>query len=334
MLKIEPASLKPYNTFGIDVEAQCLYLCHTKEEIRTVLSQSRDSSILIIGGGSNLLFLNHFNGVVIAPCLTGIEIVEENSSSVTIRAEAGVVWDNLVAWCVERNYSGLENLSLIPGHVGACPVQNIGAYGVEADSAIERVNGLMIPSGEEFCMTNHECHFGYRQSIFKNEYKNRCVITSVDFKLNKSAIATLSYGQVRNEVEKLGEINLQNIRKAIIAIRESKLPDPAIVGNAGSFFKNPEVDKELADSLMMAFNDLVVYPLSNGKVKLPAGWLIEKAGWKGFRRGEAGVHDKQALVLVNYGGATGREILTLAHEIQDSVRKQFKIELEMEVNVI
>lgn len=334
MNRFDSASLKSYNTFGIDVKARHFCICHTKEEIKDLLSEFRNDSFLIIGGGSNLLFLSDFKGVVIAPCIQGIEVVEELGQTVTIRAGSGVVWDDLVAWCVEREYSGLENLSLIPGHVGASPVQNIGAYGVEAGDSITNVEGVFIQTGEDFRLSKAECQFGYRQSIFKNEFKNRCVITSVEFQLSKSQQVTLSYGHVRSEVEKLGEINLVNIRKAIIAIRESKLPDPALTGNAGSFFKNPEVNEGLADSLKQQYNDLVIYPLQNGKVKLPAGWLIEKAGWKGFRRGAVGVHDKQALVLVNYGGATGNQILDLAHEIQASVHEKFKVSLEMEVNAI
>ena len=334
MKRFDSASLKPYNTFGIDVKARHLCFCQSKDEIKDLISEIKNDRTLIIGGGSNLLFLSDFDGVVIAPCIQGIEVVEEQGHTVTIRAGAGVVWDDLVAWCVERGYSGLENLSLIPGHVGASPVQNIGAYGVEAGDSITNVEGVFIQTGEDFRLSKQECQFGYRQSIFKNEFKNRCVITSVEFLLSKSPQVTLSYGAVRSEVEKLGEVNLQNIRKAIIAIRESKLPDPALTGNAGSFFKNPEVDEALANSLKQLYNDLVIYPLQNGKVKLPAGWLIEKAGWKGFRRGAVGVHDKQALVLVNYGGATGHQVLELAHEIQASVHEKFKVSLEMEVNTI
>lgn len=334
MKRLESASLKPFNTFGIEAKARQLCFCHSKDEIKTLLSEIRNETVLIIGGGSNLLFLSDFDGVVVAPTILGIEVVEEHDQWVTIRAGAGVVWDDLVAWCVEHGYSGLENLSLIPGHVGASPVQNIGAYGVEAGDAITNVEGVFIPTGEDFRLSKAECQFGYRQSIFKNEFKNRCVITSVEFLLSKSPQLTLSYGAVRSEVEKLGEINLQNIRKAIIAIRESKLPDPAVTGNAGSFFKNPEVEQALADTLKQQYDDLVIYPLPNGQVKLPAGWLIEKAGWKGFRRGAVGVHDKQALVLVNYGGASGNQILSLAHEIQASVHEKFKVSLEMEVNTI
>ncbi len=334
MEQFKSASLKTYNTFGVDISASLLSICHSKDEVKQLLTNCNLDPVLVMGGGSNLLFTENFNGVVVAPRIVGIDIVGQDEDSVTLRVGAGVVWDNLVAWCVEHDLAGLENLSLIPGHVGASPVQNIGAYGVEAGNCIQWVHGIYIDSGEEFVLSNVECRFGYRQSIFKNELKNRCIITSVDFKLAKSAQLTLSYGQVRSEVEKLGAINLKNIRKAIIAIRESKLPDPAVIGNAGSFFKNPEVDQSIGNALKQQFSDLVVYPLPDGNVKLSAGWLIEKAGWKGFRRGAVGVHEKQALVLVNFGGATGQEILNLAQEIQLSVMEKFGIQLEMEVNVI
>lgn len=334
MKRYDSISLKPYNTFGIDVKARHFFSCHTKEEIIKILADFKHEKVLIMGGGSNLLFLSDYNGIVLAPSITGIELVEEDEQQAKIRAGAGVVWDDLVAWCVAHGLAGLENLSLIPGHVGASPVQNIGAYGVEAGDSIVAVDGLFIESGEDFHLSKEDCHFGYRQSIFKNEYKNRCIITTVEFLLNKSAQVTLSYGHVRSEVEKMGEINLENIRKAIIAIRTSKLPDPALTGNAGSFFKNPEVCQSVADMLKQQYDDLVIYQLPNGKVKLPAGWLIEKAGWKGFRRGAVGVHDKQALVLVNYGGATGMQVLELAHQVQASVLSKFNVELEMEVNVI
>jgi UDP-N-acetylmuramate dehydrogenase len=325
--------LKELNTFGITASAEELFFCSSVNDIREALRVRHTNRIMVMGGGSNLLFVGDFDGTIIIPRIEGIEVVADNGKDVLLRVGAGVVWDNLVEYCVENGYGGLENLSLIPGSVGAAPVQNIGAYGVEAGNRISSVEGVMIDDGRSFKLSSADCRFGYRDSIFKNELKGKCIITNVEFKLEKSAVPSLSYGHLRSEVEKLGDINLSNIRKAVIAIRESKLPDPAVTGNAGSFFKNPEVDQEVAASLKSQYESLTIYPLDNGRVKLPAGWLIEHAGWKGYRRGDAGVHQRQALVLVNYGNATGNEIMALACDICDSVKQKFGISLEMEVNV-
>ncbi len=326
-------SLKSLNTFGIDVKADELYVCSSVDDIRNALTHRSSEPILVLGGGSNLLFISDFKGAVISPAIPGVEVVAEDGNYVIVRAGAGVVWDDLVAFCVENGFAGLENLSLIPGTVGASPVQNIGAYGVEAGDCIVSVSGVMIDDATTFQLPAQECHFGYRNSIFKQKLKGKCIITHVEFRLQKSAAPVLSYGHVRSEVEKFGDVTLENIRRAIISIRSSKLPDPAVLGNAGSFFKNPEVENDIAAKLKEKYDSLTLYPLDNGRTKLPAGWLIEQAGWKGYRRGDAGVHEKQALVLVNYGNATGSDILNLASDICASVKEKFGVALEMEVNV-
>lgn len=330
-------SLKNYNTFGIEARARSFFEFTELNDLTdfvTTDSNWENESILILGGGSNLLFLNDFSGMVIHANIPGIKKVNENQNQVWVEAGAGVNWDELVEYSVFYGWGGMENLSLIPGKVGAAAVQNIGAYGMEAQNLIETVNGFDLKTMSEYSISAHECSFDYRDSIFKQKLKNRFIITSVVFKLDKFPEYNLGYGDLKNEVEKLGAINVRNIRKAVIGIRESKLPEPKIIGNAGSFFKNPVVGNDTAEQLKLKHGNLPVYASTEGKSKLAAGWLIDQCGWKGYRDDDAGVHEKQALVLVNYGNATGQQIFDLSEKIKQSVFEKFGIELEREVNVI
>lgn len=324
-------SLKTYNTFGIDVKARCLVECESVLDVEMIAKQSGDGRKLVLGGGSNMLFMSDFNGVVIRSNVRGCEMIRENGNDVVVRVGAGVVWDEFVAYTIEQGLHGIENLSGIPGSVGASPVQNVGAYGMEAGQTIERVEGYILGSGEKFVLSGEECKFGYRDSIFKHDYKGIAVVTTVDYKLYKEAPFKLDYGPVRSAVESMGGVTLSNVRRAIIDIRNSKLPDPAVEGSAGSFFKNPEVDRSVADAIEVENAGMPRYELANGLVKIPAGWLIERSGWKGRLLGRAGVHDKQALVLVNKGGATGVDVMNLANAVCSSVKEKFGIQLEMEV---
>ncbi len=331
---LNDVSLKDLNTFGIDVKAHCLVCCDTISDLQTVAKQSGDGRKLVLGGGSNVLFMSDFDGIVIHPCVQGIEVISETNTEVVVRAGAGVVWDDLVAYAVAHDYQGIENLSGIPGTVGASPVQNVGAYGMEAGQVICRVAGFMLNNGTSFVLSGNECNFGYRNSIFKNEMKDQAVVAVVDYKLRKGGELNLDYGAVQQKVDELGGVSLFNVRRAIIDIRNSKLPDPKEQGSAGSFFKNPEVYVAVADDIRQHYPQMPSYNLPNGKVKIPAGWLIEQAGWKGRTLGNAGVHSKQALVLVNNGNATGRDVMQLAETIRADVRSMFGIGLEMEVCLI
>jgi len=324
-------SLKAFNTFGVDVKSHCLVECESLLDVEMIARQSGDGRKLVLGGGSNMLFMSDFNGIVIRPVLGGCEIIEDSGNEVVVRAGAGIVWDDFVGKMTELGFHGIENLSGIPGTVGASPVQNVGAYGMEAGQAINRVEFVMLGSGQRRVISGEECRFGYRDSIFKHELKDCAIVTSVDYLLYKDAPFKLDYGPVRAAVEELGGESLYNVRKAIIDIRNSKLPDPAKEGSAGSFFKNPEVDSSLADSLTREYADMPKYPLPDGRVKIPAGWLIERSGWKGRALGPAAVHDKQALVLVNKGGATGQDVMNLAEAVRSAVKDKFGIYLDMEV---
>jgi UDP-N-acetylmuramate dehydrogenase len=329
--------LKKRHTFGTEASAKYYFEFTEAEDLAGFLASNKEWpnwQILILGEGSNLLFVDDFPGLIIHPNIPGINIVHEDRNNVWLEAGAGVVWDQLVEFSVFHHWGGIENLSLIPGKVGAAAVQNIGAYGMEIQNHIESVTGFDLLTQTEYTYKADGCQYVYRDSIFKNELKNRFVITSVIFKLDKFPEFILNYGDLKTEVEKLGEINLRNIRQAVIRIRELKLPDPAVIGNAGSFFKNPIVEASLAEQLINSHPTMPHYPATDRKTKLAAGWLIEQCGWKGFRRGDAGVHEKQALVLVNYGNATGREIYELSEEIKQSVQEKFGVELEREVNVI
>jgi UDP-N-acetylmuramate dehydrogenase len=329
------ASLKPLNTFGFDVKARCLMRAHSEAEVLQALGsgEAKGAPLLVLGGGSNLLFTKDYEGVVLQPLMQHMEVAESHADSVLLRVGAGVVWDDLVAHAVASGWYGLENLSHIPGRVGASPVQNIGAYGVEAKDAIEQVQYIDLESLEVRQLTNAQCRFGYRSSIFKQELRGRAVITQVCFRLRRQGELRLAYGDLHQTVAGMGGATLRNVRRAVTRIRRSKLPDPAELGSAGSFFKNPLVANTLFESLRQRYPAMPGYPAEGG-MKIPAGWLIEQSGLKGVRRGSVGVHPRQALVLVNYGGGTGGEVLALAKEVAGAVRSSFGVALEMEVNVI
>jgi UDP-N-acetylmuramate dehydrogenase len=329
-------SLRKYNTFGFGYKVDRLISIETEEEAISILKDQKlaDNPLLVLGGGSNILFISDFKGTILHPDMEGIRIDEQDQDHAIISAGAGVNWDKLVEWTVYKGFSGLENLSLIPGMVGASPVQNIGAYGVEARDTIEKVKAICIKDGTMRVFSNTDCQFGYRKSIFKGEHKGKYVITSVQFRLSKKPLVRLDYGSLNDEIKKLGEVSLKNIRHSVINIRRSKLPDPEITGNAGSFFKNPVVSNVVAEDLKKNYPDMPLYEGHSGAFKLAAGWLIDKCGWKGKRIGDAGVHDKQALVLVNYGKSSGREIFDLSEKIRESVIEKFGVELEREVEVV
>jgi UDP-N-acetylmuramate dehydrogenase len=329
--------LQKHHTFGTEAIAKHYFEFTETEDLQgflTTTTQWQELPILILGEGSNLLFVSDFQGLIINPNVPGIKIVHEDRNNIWLEVGAGVVWDDLVEYTVFNWWGGIENLSLIPGKVGAAAVQNIGAYGMEIQNQIESVTGFDLESQTEYTLDVSDCQYAYRNSIFKSQLKDRFIITSVSFKLDKFPEFILNYGDLKAETEKLGAINLRTIRKAVIGIRESKLPDPKVVGNAGSFFKNPVIQTSLAEQLQANYPNMPRYPAPEGQTKLAAGWLIEQCGWKGFRRGDAGVHEKQALVLVNYGNATGKEIYDLSEEIRQSVQEKFGVELEREVNVI
>ncbi|MBA4323386.1 MAG: UDP-N-acetylenolpyruvoylglucosamine reductase, partial [Odoribacter sp.] len=296
--------------------------------------KSLQKPILILGGGSNIIFTKDFHGTILHTEIEGIKIEEQYEDYIIISSGAGETWDDLVEWTVNKNFGGLENLSLIPGMVGATPVQNIGAYGAEAKDTIEKVRGVSIEDGSVREFSNSECRFGYRDSIFKSELKGKYFVTNVTFRLLTNPSLNTIYGSLGEEARKLGPLSLKTVRAAVINIRRSKLPDPEILGNAGSFFKNPVVPSVIADSLKSLYPEMPIYKDLPGKTKIAAGWLIEKCGWKGFRKDNAGVHEKQALVIVNHGNATGQEIFNLSEEIRNSVKSKFGIELEREVEVI
>ena len=287
-----------------------------------------------MGSGSNILFTSDFKGIILCPEIGGIKIEEQDQENVLISAGAGVNWDNLVEWTVNKGFGGLENLSLIPGLVGATPVQNIGAYGVEVKDTIEKVRAVSIEDGAIAEFNNNDCRFEYRNSIFKGKIKGKYLVTRVYYRLTSNPLLKLDYGSLNDEIKKLGDVTLKNVRQAVINIRRSKLPDPKIIGNAGSFFKNPVVSSSAAENLKKMYPQMPAYKDQSGGIKLAAGWLIDQCGWKGKRIGDAGVHDKQALVLVNLGKANGKEIYNLSEEIKKSVWEKFSIELEREVEVV
>lgn len=329
-------SLKKYNTFGIDATADYLIEYDSATDLQNVLQTEavKLNKMLHVGSGSNLLFLSDFKGVVLHSAINSIHVVEEDDNCVVVEAGAGVVWDDFVSYCVTNGWGGVENLSLIPGEVGASAVQNIGAYGVEVQDVIDEVNAVEIETGLLKVFTCKECKYGYRDSVFKNELKGKYVITSVLFRLSKKFVFKLDYQHLEDEVLKCGLINLNTIRKTIIEIRERKLPDTSVIGSAGSFFMNPVISKAHFEKLQDEFPAIPHYYVTETEEKVPAGWLIEQCGWKGKRIGNAGVHDKQALVLVNLGGATGLDIVNLADQIQKTVKDKFGIILKPEVNYI
>lgn len=328
-------SLKGFNTFGIAASAARYVRFEAEEEISETLRRNPLSGRhLILGEGSNLLFVEDFNGTILHPVLKGIDVIKKEGDHVYVRAMAGEVWDKLVAFAGANGWGGIENLSLIPGSVGACAVQNIGAYGVEVKAVIERVEAIAVDGGKPICFSPQDCGFAYRFSHFKGSWDGKFIITAVVFKLSRQPEFKTDYPGVKDAIENLGSANLQTIRQAIITIRQNKLPDPAVLGNAGSFFKNPVLDGKTLKELLVVYPGMPNYPQGNDQFKLSAGWLIERCGWKGRQAGRAAVHHRQALVLVNLGGATGREILDLAEQVKDAVYDRFGIELEQEVQVL
>ena len=329
----ENISLRAYNSFGIDVQARYFSAFSDQDQLAELLGFS-PAPPLILGGGSNILLTRDIDGLVLKNEIRGVGVVHEDEEHVYVRVGAGEVWHPFVLYCLERDWAGVENLSLIPGSVGAAPMQNIGAYGVEIRDVFHELEAYVIDEQRVYTFSANDCEFGYRESIFKGKYKDRVVILNVTFRLNKKPVFHTSYGDIRNELERMGvkDLNIRAVSQAVISIRQSKLPDPAKIGNAGSFFKNPTVSKEKFEALQVEFPSIVAYPRPVG-LKLAAGWLIEQCGWKGFRRGDAGCHGKQALVLVNYGNATGREIYDLSEEILFSVNEKFGVLLEREVNI-
>jgi len=334
----ENISLKPYNTFGIDAKARFFISIDSVEKLKTILSleQFKSAKKLFIGGGSNLLLLNDFDGLVIKIEISGIDKVTENENGVILKAGAGVIWHDFVMYCVDNRFYGVENLSLIPGTVGAAPMQNIGAYGVEIKDVFESLEALNTSTLEVETFNLEKCRFGYRESIFKHEAKDKYVILNVSFNLQKKGNLNLEYGAIKDTLSQMQISNptLKEVCEAVISIRKSKLPDPAKIGNSGSFFKNPEIPITRFEKLKEKYPNAPSYPVNENLVKVPAGWLIEQAGWKGHREGNVGVHTKQALVLVNYGGGTGSEIKALAEKIQKSVFEKYGIEINPEVNFI
>jgi UDP-N-acetylmuramate dehydrogenase len=338
---IQNKSLKAFNTFGFEANARYFAAPGSTDEIEKLLKEVQQNNIpvFVLGGGSNVVFANDFDGLVLCPQIGGTEPVDETGEYVRIKVGAGVAWDDFVRHAVQCNLGGVENLSAIPGNTGASPVQNIGAYGMEAKDSIDSVNGIFIDDGSRFSLENAECKFAYRNSIFKNELKGKTVITHVVFRLSKNPVFKLDYGNLKEELKKYSEVNLSSIRKSVIDIRADKLPDPKALGNAGSFFKNPVVERTEADSLSERFPSMPVYPAdysdtSTGKVKLSAGWLIENCSLKGYRENNIGVYHKQALALVNYGGGTAAELIRFAQMIRDRVFEKFGVNIETEVNII
>lgn len=332
----EHYSLTELNTFQVIASAkyyvELFDTASVKELLKSGLTQY--PCRFVLGGGSNVLFTGNFEGIIIRPMMRGIEKLDTDDSSIRIRAGAGEIWDDLVAHCVNNEWAGLENLSWIPGNVGACPVQNIGAYGVEVKDYIENAEGFYIDSGEPFVLSAKECAFSYRNSIFKNAHRNNVIITHVTFRLHKTPQFHLHYPDLKKEISDQVNPTLKEIRDAIIRIRKKKLPDPNETGNAGSFFKNPVLPKEKVIQMQQMYPDMPVYESSDNHLKISAAWLIDRSGWKGKTHGRAGTHPNQPLILINLGGAQGNEILECAKLIQNAVMNQFGVSLEMEVNVL
>ena len=323
------------NSFHVRQRAARLVEFETTDDLTAFFRKGAPAKWTVLAGGNNILFTQDFDGVLLTPRAASIDVVAETPDAVAVRAEAGVEWDDLVAWAVERDLWGIENLSLIPGKVGAAPVQNIGAYGAEAKDAIESVEMFCTDTCNTLILSREHCAFGYRESVFKHALRGRVVITAVTFRLSRRPRPDLGYGDLLRETEARGGATLRNIREAVCAIRRSKLPDTAVLGNAGSFFKNPVVDNATAERLREEDPACPVYPVSaHGMCKLAAGWLIDRAGLKGFRMGRVGVHERQALVLVNFGGATGNEVIALARYVQDRVFDRFGVRIEPEVNIL
>lgn len=330
-------SLKNHNTFGIEAKAKQFVAVHSITELKKVLEENKNQKKFILGGGSNMLLTKDIDALVIHIDLKGKKIIKENDDYVWVESQAGETWHDFVLWTIEQDFGGLENMSLIPGNVGTTPVQNIGAYGTEIKDTFVSCDAMNIETQEIRTFTHAECNFGYRESIFKHEAKDQYIITSVTYKLTKrNHKINTSYGDITAELAKNNITNptLKDVSNAVIAIRQSKLPDPKELGNSGSFFKNPILLKSDFEKIHQKFPEMKYYDVSETEVKVPAGWLIEQAGFKGKRFGDAGIHKNQALVLVNYGNATGQEILAISKDIQKTVFEKFGIHIEAEVNVI
>jgi UDP-N-acetylmuramate dehydrogenase len=330
-------SLKPYNTFGIDAKAKHFVSVSSIDELKKVLELPEYPEKLILGGGSNMLLTKNQDLLVVHITIKGISIVSEDNDSVLVKANAGENWHEFVLYCIDKDFGGIENLSLIPGNVGSAPIQNIGAYGVELKDTFFSCEAMSLETKKIETFTKEDCHFDYRNSIFKQEAKGKYIITSVTFKLSKhNHQLHINYGTISSQLEAMNISNptIQDISKAVIDIRTQKLPNPKEIGNSGSFFKNPVITKSHYQALLENFNDMPSYAVSDNEVKVPAGWLIEKAGFKGKRFGDYGVHKHQALVLVNYGNAKGEDILKLAELIQKTIKRLFDISIEAEVNIL
>jgi len=329
----ENISLKNYNTFGIQSNAKRFVSVNSVKELITIIKKEKD--IFLLGGGSNMLLTSDIHKLVVHLNLKGVIVNDVANETVLVTAEAGENWHEFVLWCISQNYGGLENLSLIPGNVGTSPIQNIGAYGVEIKDVFQQLEALEIETGKSRIFTKKECDFGYRNSIFKDELKGKYIITNVTFKLTKkNHNTTTSYGAIKEYLNNKNSPTIKDISDAVVAIRQSKLPDPKEIGNSGSFFKNPVVTFDSFEKIKDKYPEVPHYIVSENTVKIPAGWLIEQCGFKGKRFGDAGVHNKQALVLVNYNNATGKEIYNLAKKIKEKVFEIFSIDLDIEVNVI
>lgn len=332
----ENISLKQYNTFGIDAKAEKLIELTDKEQLAAVTNNnSLPAEKNIIGGGSNILLTKDVGGLTILNKLKGIEVLKEDEEHVWVKVASGEVWHDLVLHAIKNGWAGIENLALIPGTVGAAPMQNIGAYGVEVKDVIEEVTAWHWEEQKFKTYKNEDCHFGYRDSVFKHELKGKVFITDVVFRLSKKPVLNTSYGAIKQELENAGvtEPNIEAIANAVIQIRSSKLPNPAVTGNTGSFFKNPVIRKEIYEQVKSDYPEIPSYPVDDDHVKVPAGWLIEQSGFKGIKRGNAGVHTKQALVLINLGNVSGREVWELSEEILQTVQERYGISLEREVQI-
>jgi UDP-N-acetylmuramate dehydrogenase len=334
----EKYSLRSLNTFGLKVDAKYFTVVASHDEIKEACLFAKDKNIpfLVLGGGSNILFKDDFQGLTVKNELKGLSVIDETDDYVIVKVMGGEVWDDFVKYCTEKGWGGVENLSLIPGSVGAGPVQNIGAYGMELKDSFVELDAFFLKKGKIKTFLKEECDFGYRTSIFKKRLKGEVFIESVTFRLNKKPVLKTGYGAIEDELSAITDrkITVQDVREAVIKIRRSKLPDTADIGNAGSFFKNPVVSETVFSELRERYPEIVSFRQPDGRYKLAAGWLIDKCGWKGKRAGDAGVHSRQALVLVNYGNATGEDILNLARKIEQSVVERFGVKLEREVNVI
>ena len=331
-------SLRQLNTFGLNVSAKIFAEIFSEDDLMALISdrQFANENKFVLGGGSNILFTHDLNAFCILNHIRGIKKLKEDEEHVWISSGAGEVWHDLVMYCVNNNYGGIENLSLIPGSAGAAPIQNIGAYGVELKETFQELEAIDLLTGEKKIFTLADCNFGYRDSVFKRVQKNKFIITSVTLRLNKQHHVNTSYGAIEQELKamNINAPDIKSVSQAVMNIRRSKLPDPAVIGNCGSFFKNPEVAEAKFLELKKNYPDITAYPVSSGKMKLAAGWLIEQCGWKGKRIGNVGMHAKQALVLVNSGDATGEELFAHAKKVQLSVKEKFDVLLEMEVNIL